>query len=193
MISNIGNADSALRIIGGEWRSRQIHFRSDPDIRPTPVRIRETLFNWLQHMIRGASCLELYAGTGILSIEALSRGARHVSIVDQSVSAIEYINTNLQKLCDDKSRYSTARSEASHWLEQQPDTTWDVIFLDPPFESCDLGRLLPLISQQQLLNPAGFVYIETPSALTQSDLPSDWRIYRQKQASRVHYCLCHNA
>jgi len=184
---------NSVRIIGGSWRSRRIDFRPDVGIRPTPDRIRETLFNWLQKKITGASCLELYAGSGVLSMEALSRGARHVTIIDQSAAVISRIKANLQKLGSPTSNYDCIQYDAGNWIRHQADTRWDVIFLDPPFNSAELEMLLPLISAAQLLHPDGYLYIETPMPLTINDLPPDWQIYRNKKASKVHYCLCQRA
>ena len=183
---------SSIRVIGGQWRSRRIVFRTDPAIRPTPDRIRETLFNWLQNSISDASCLELFAGTGALSIEALSRGADHVTIVDQSAAIIGSIRSNLEVLCEDEARYDCIEADAVNWIQHQEGRAWDIIFLDPPFDSDSLTTILPIIADQRLLQPDGHIYIESPKSLDSSELPPGWEIARKKQASNVHYCLCRN-
>ncbi len=179
-----------IRIIGGRWRSRKVAFTNDGAIRPTPDRVRETLFNWLQPHIHGARCLELYAGSGILSIEALSRGAEHVIIVDQSSSTTHAIRNSLQSLDASTTRYQCIQADAGVWIEQQSQVAWDIIFLDPPFAGDELAAVLPLISNRQLLKTGGLIYIESPGELSRSDLPTEWEILRNKQASNVHYCLC---
>jgi len=178
-----------LRIIGGDWRSRKISFAHNPAIRPSPDRIRETLFNWLQYSIPGARCLELYAGSGILSLEALSRHASHITIVDRAADVIAAIKTNLTLLKAEPGQYECIQASALTWLSSQ-ENTWDLIFLDPPFKSQELESLLPIIATNKLLKPDGYVYLETPKAIEQQDLPEGWHIHRNKKAASVHYCLC---
>ena len=178
----------SLRVIGGTWRGRKISFADDEAIRPSPDRIRETLFNWLQNSIFDAKCLELYAGSGILSIEALSRGASHATSIDQTSATIETIRQNLASLDLEASRYSCIRSNANVWLEAQT-ASFDLIFLDPPFDSNELALILPIIHTNNLLAEHGFVYVESSEALDPSLLPREWTIYRSKKAGSVHYCL----
>jgi len=180
--------ERSLKIIGGEWRSRVIDFAEDKTIRPTPVRIRETLFNWLQLSVPGARCLELYCGSGILSIEALSRGAKHVTMIDQSREAISKVKQSLKELSADPARYHCEQAFAQNWLSQE-NSLFDIIFLDPPFESPELESLLPLIKSKHLLSEDGFIYIESPQAILAETLPEGWTIYRNKKAAKVHYCL----
>ena len=115
------NSSRTLRVIGGEFRSRQIEFATDSAIRPTPDRVRETLFNWLQSSVGGARCLELYGGSGILSIEALSRGASHVTVIDKSDKACRQIRNNIESLCTVDSRYLCQNAQAYDWLSQHKD------------------------------------------------------------------------
>ncbi len=180
-----------LRIIGGKWRRRKITFAPDPAIRPSPDRVRETLFNWLQASITDARCLDLYAGSGILSIEALSRGAQDVILVDQSLAAIRQIEANLMNLDAETSTFHCVQSRAAEWLDHQKDTGWDLIFLDPPFESKELELTLPLIAMRSLLRPGGLVYIESAELISQSEIPPSWSVYKSSHAAGVHYCLCH--
>jgi len=180
-----------LRIIGGKWRRRKITFAPDPAIRPSPDRVRETLFNWLQASITDARCLDLYAGSGILSIEALSRGAQDVILVDQSLAAIRQIEANLMNLDAETCTFHCVQSRAAEWLDHQKDTGWDLIFLDPPFESKELELTLPLIAMRSLLRPGGLVYIESAELISQSEIPPSWSVYKSSHAAGVHYCLCH--
>ncbi len=183
---------NTVRIIGGQWRSRKILFAVNDEIRPTPGRIRETLFNWLASCIRGASCLELYAGSGILSIEALSRGAQHITVIDRSASSVHQVRKSLQALDAGLDRYQCIQSDAFQWIQKHDRDAWDLIFLDPPFQHTkhELDLVLPLISARGLLATDGVVYIETPHEVIQSDLPDRWEILKHKKASNVHYCLC---
>ncbi|MFT7688747.1 MAG: 16S rRNA (guanine966-N2)-methyltransferase [Candidatus Azotimanducaceae bacterium] len=185
---NRENNERTLRVIGGTWRGRKISFAKDKAIRPSPDRVRETLFNWLQSSIFGAKCLELYSGSGILSIEALSRGAEHTTIIDQSKDALETIKLNLGLLSAVHSRFSCVQGKASVWLETQTQA-FDIIFLDPPFDSFELEQVLPLIKQNNLLAEQGYIYIESAQALDPSLMPKEWKVHRSKQAASVHYCL----
>ncbi len=110
--------DRTLRIIGGNWRGRKITFPEHDDIRPTGDRVRETLFNWLMHDIRGADCLDLFAGSGVLSIEALSRGANHVTLIESNEAASSGISQNLALLDADPNRFDNIKSNAMTWLGQ---------------------------------------------------------------------------
>ncbi len=179
--------DRTLRIIGGKWRGRKITFLPDSSLRPTGDRIRETLFNWLMHDIRGANCLDLFAGSGILSMEALSRGAAHVTLIENNPESSSRIQHNLDALGTEPSQIKNVRTDAISWLSTCTDA-FDIVFLDPPFS----GGLLPSILKQLATRPiAGkFVYIESPEALLAKDLPDHWRLHRQKRAAAVHFSLC---
>jgi 16S rRNA (guanine966-N2)-methyltransferase len=181
----------SLRVIGGTWRGRKISFADDEAIRPSPDRIRETLFNWLQNSIFDAKCLELYAGSGILSVEALSRGASHATIIDQTRATVDVIRQNLDSLDLEKSRFSCIQSDANVWLAAQTEP-FNLIFLDPPFNSDELARILPIIQFNNLLTEEGFIYVESAEVLNPSMLPREWTIYRSKKAASVHYCLINN-
>ncbi|MDE1922583.1 MAG: 16S rRNA (guanine(966)-N(2))-methyltransferase RsmD [Gammaproteobacteria bacterium] len=176
-----------MRIIGGAWRGRRIAFPERPDLRPTPDRVRETLFNWLQPHIVGARCLDLFAGSGALGLEALSRGARHVVFVERDAAAADALRGHLEHLgaaargevhC--RSAVQTLRDAA------QP---FDLIFLDPPFASAALGEILPLIAERGWLAPAGLVYLENARAAGAPPLPPAWRLLKSKSAGEVGYHL----
>ncbi|MBV1876449.1 MAG: 16S rRNA (guanine(966)-N(2))-methyltransferase RsmD [Pseudomonadales bacterium] len=178
-----------LRVIGGKYRSRKIKFAADIAVRPTPNRTRETLFNWLQPSIQDAKCLELYGGSGIISIEALSRGADHITIVEQSAPIHEQIKRNLEDICPDPTRYLCVHANALHWINQHCNQQWDLVFLDPPFDSNELSRLLPMLATHKMLAEDGLIYIESAQPTTPAQLPENWQIIRQKKAASVHYCL----
>ena len=187
-MSNQKNKHS-LRIIGGNWRGRKVSFINNEEIRPTPDRVRETLFNWLTGYIRDARCLELYAGSGILSLEALSRGARTVTMVEKMLSTVEHLELEFEKLDIPAHQFQLFNMSAIEWLSNNNSKTFDIIFLDPPFGSNELDSSLEHIYAANLLDSDGLVYIESAEAVSAGDLSAEWTIHRQKRAASVHYCL----
>ncbi|MBT4160018.1 MAG: 16S rRNA (guanine(966)-N(2))-methyltransferase RsmD [Gammaproteobacteria bacterium] len=175
----------ALRIIGGKWRGRKVSFPERSDIRPTGDRIRETLFNWLMHDIRDARCLDLYAGSGILSIEALSRDAAHVTLVETDGQTVDHLKLSLEGL--EAENYDLYRADADEWLSNSSDS-FDVIFLDPPFQSDVLIRVCETIARNNIARH--FVYLESKTADVFDSLPENWQVHRQKHSGSVHYGLC---
>ena len=146
-----------VRIIGGKWRGRKLHVAS-PSIRPSPDRARVTLFNWLARELPGARVLDLFAGTGVLGFEALSRGAKHVTFVDNSSSAIERLGRHQTLL--EAVDADIVRADAVQWLASQPpEERWDVVFLDPPFDSSLLATTVRVVAGH--LSENGVVYAES--------------------------------
>jgi 16S rRNA (guanine966-N2)-methyltransferase len=170
-----------VRIIGGEWRGRLIHFREAPDLRPTPSRVRETLFNWLGQTIPELTCLDLFAGSGALGFEALSRGAKTVVMVEKSADTARTLKDNAQRLGAGGARIVVA--DAQEWLDRNTER-FDIIFLDPPFSGNLLERLLPRLGQH--LAPGGRVYCESPEGVSESPI---WMIVRSSRAGRVWHQL----
>lgn len=154
-----------LRIIGGMWRSRRIQFIDSPKIRPTPDRVRETLFNWLINDISGAVCLDLFAGSGALGFEAISRGAEQAVLVEEDVQIAATLNEQKQQF---KAHTIEIKNQSALDYLQNVSRQFDVIFLDPPFDSDLLDKAVPLIIDQQLLSENGRLYIET-SAMQNGD------------------------
>ena len=175
-----------LRIIGGEWRGRKIHFPPVQAIRPTPDRVRETVFNWLQGVTPGSRCLDLYAGSGALGLEALSRGAREVVFVDVEPAVVRHLGDTLRSLSCDRGR--VVRADAAGYLAQ-PATPFDVIFLDPPFAAPVLPDICQRIEAGGWLREGGLVYIESPSAAGEPLLPAGWSLLKSKRAGEVGYHL----
>ena len=175
-----------LRIIGGTWRSRKIPFAVDAGVRPTPDRVRETLFNWLQPVIHGARCLDLYSGSGALSFEALSRGAAAVVMVDEDLRVIQQLQHNVELLKTDHVRIEW--TDALQFLlgKSQP---FDVVFLDPPFRDDVLMECCQRIERYGWLAPGGWIYIESDSRREMTDLPDNWKIVHRKIAGQVAYHL----
>ena len=149
-----------LRIIGGQWRSRKLPFVDAVGLRPTPDRIRETLFNWLRSDIHGASCLDLFAGSGALGFEALSRGAKPLVFIEKDRLATEQLRQNLDLLNASALVFQT---DALDYLSTQATDALDIIFLDPPYRKGLLDKSLTLINDKALLKPQGLIYLEHES------------------------------
>lgn len=170
-----------IRIGGGTLRSRVISFPDAEGLRPTPDRVRETLFNWLGQTLHGRSCLDLFAGSGALGLEAASRGAERVTMIELNRVVFRALQENMQKLkCADVFAYCQDGLEFASRDTQR----YDVIFLDPPFDSECLPRLLEILPQR--LNENGLLYVETGVAF---DLPPLWQSVKSGKAGQVHYQL----
>lgn len=181
---------STLRIIGGEWRSRKLPFPTIEGLRPTPDRVRETLFNWLQTSTPGASCLDLFCGSGALGFEALSRGAASVTFVDRSPEVSRQVRQNLNLLKAQNA--DVVCTGVIEWLEvkkadQEP--RYDLVFLDPPFRQDLIKPAATLLETRNLLNNNALIYIETESNWQPDGLPENWTLYREKMAGQVCYRL----
>jgi 16S rRNA (guanine966-N2)-methyltransferase len=178
-----------LRIIGGQWRRRSIAVLEQPGLRPTPDRVRETLFNWLAPDIEQAICLDLFAGSGILGFEALSRGAAHVTMLDNNPSVVAHLKKIAQNFTIAPQHLAIYCQSASHWLKALPAQGYDIIFIDPPFASDLLVKILTQLIHYPGIGPNTLLYVETaaqtPLPLTQ--LP--WQPIRSKIASQVSYYL----
>lgn len=177
---------NTLRIIGGEWRGRKLRFADGEGLRPTTDRVRETLFNWLQPVIAGARCLDLFSGSGALGLEALSRGAAEVTFVDTNPRAIAALKENLALLQVDNAQ--VVRSDALAFLRGDPQV-YDVVFLDPPFRRELLQPALKRLGEGGWLAPGSRVYIELESELDEPELPEGWEMLRSKRAGQVAYHL----
>lgn len=175
-----------LRIIGGEWRGRKVHFPPVTAIRPTPDRVRETVFNWLQATAPGSRCLDLYAGSGALGLEALSRGAREVVFVDFEAAVYRHLVSTLRVLGSDRGR--VIRSDARQFLAGTGEP-FDIIFLDPPFGEPVLADVCRRIEAGGWLAPGGLVYLEAPASAGPPELPAGWTMLRTKRAGEVGYHL----
>jgi len=175
-----------VRIIGGRWRGRRIGVPSLPALRPSPDRVRETLFNWLQSVIGGARCLDLFAGTGALGIEALSRGASHVVFVDCEPMVARHLNDTVRQL-EAEAMASVYVADAMRFLDG-PVQGFDVVFLDPPFASDLLGRALSRLANGWL-RPGGHVYAESSADAGLPELPPGWVVHRSGRAGQVGYHL----
>ncbi len=177
-----------LRIIGGQWRGRKLTFPDVPGLRPTPDRLRETLFNWLQTEIHGARCLDLFAGSGALGLEALSRGASRVVLVDESSAVTQQLEVNLRSLRADDA--AVIRMPVQTFLERGPgDARYDIVFLDPPFGQNLLPPSLQRLEDRDWLAPGARIYIESESQLRELPLPAGWELLKEKRSGQVIYRL----
>lgn len=185
----MNRAGGTLRIIGGDWRSRVIAFAPGEGVRPTPDRVRQTLFDWLAPCIEGARCLDLFAGSGALGLEALSRGAAQVEFVEQSRAQADAI-TRAIGLLHAQDRAILACASAMRWLDQALAAArapaFDIVFLDPPYATDLLSRALPLLPV--LLKPGNRIYLEHPADQT-PQLPEGYQWLREKKAGRVSFGL----
>jgi 16S rRNA (guanine966-N2)-methyltransferase len=176
-----------LRIIGGQWRSRRLSFPDAPGLRPTPDRVRETLFNWLAPYVEGAKVLDPFAGSGALYLEALSRGASLGLALDTNATAIASLRKNLDLL--ECSVGQLQQSDALRYLESQPATPFDLVFLDPPFHQNLLAGACTLLEQREWLNERAWIYTESETPPSTLELPANWRLHREKKAGQVYYAL----
>lgn len=181
------SARNRVRIIGGEWRSRVLQFPDAPSLRPTPDRVRETLFNWLQLRIHGARCLDLFAGSGALGFEALSRGAASVTALETASTAAASLRHNATLLGTD--RLQLIQQDALRWLDTPATQQFDIVFIDPPFADNAHARCCALLQQHGWLAAGALVYLESGSSLLTLALPPSWQLTRHKQAGDVHYGL----
>ncbi len=170
-----------VRIIGGLWRSRVLRFPDVPGLRPTPDRVRETVFNWLGQDLTGKRCLDLFSGSGALGFEAASRGALEVVMVERDAGALRALEENLRLLGPAPVR--PIRADALEFLRSDAGR-YDVVFLDPPYAMGEQARLLEQVRLR--LAPRALVYVEAPHA---AQPPAGWEVYRSARAGVVHYQL----
>jgi len=170
-----------MRIIGGAWRSRMISFPDQTELRPTPDRVRETLFNWLGQDLSGLACLDLFAGSGALGFEAASRGATRVTLVERERAAHAALGANCKTL--GAAQVEVVRDDALHFLRSSGDV-YDVVFLDPPFAAGHWDELLTHLVPR--LASAALVYCESGDKL---EPPAGWAVHRHGRAGQVNYQL----
>ena len=175
-----------VRIIGGKWRSRRLSVPDVKDLRPTPDRVRETLFNWLAAKIAGAHCLDLFAGTGVLGFEALSRGAQQVVMVDQSPEVVKCLQAELKKF--DAENGSVYQAVVPQQL-QPALHPFDIVFLDPPYQSELLRACCFYLEDKNFLADDAYIYLEAGQIIKDNDLPANWRLIKSQRAGQVFYHL----
>ena len=174
-----------LRIIGGQWRSRKLLFEPGEGLRPTGNRIREMLFNWLQHDVRGARVLDLFSGSGALGFEAASRGAGQVVLVDSSFATVEVLRRNCALLQSDQIEVVHAKAAAYLDTSAPP---FDLLFLDPPFADDELDAICARLETRRFVNRGARIYIETPRGRP-INTPESWKLLRNKSTGNVEVRL----
>jgi 16S rRNA (guanine966-N2)-methyltransferase len=180
------HAAGKLRIIGGSLRGSKLAVPDVPGLRPTSDRVRETLFNWLMPVIDGARCLDLFAGTGALGIEALSRGAAWADFIESDSRLAQALRENLQRL---KQTQASVRSgDAATLLRMPPQSPYDIVFVDPPFSAAFWEPIAHTLEAQGWLRAGSFIYLEMPAQLRPA-LPEAWDLHRESTAGAVRYAL----
>lgn len=178
-----------LRIIGGLWRGRKLSFPDANGLRPTGDRIRETLFNWLAPEIHGAHCLDLFAGSGALGLEALSRGAETSLLLEKNADAARQLKSNLQLL--QAGNGNVEQTDSLEWLTRQPPAhRYDIVFIDPPFALDLWEKIAAALEAYHWLSDSATIYMEAPRD-AHLQLPASWQLHRDKQAGQVSFRLYH--
>lgn len=182
-----------IRIIGGTWRSRKIQFPSVAGLRPTPNRIRETLFNWLTSHIRDARCLDLFTGSGALGFESLSRGAAYVLCLEKNREAYQMLLKNAERLKADN--MDIQEKDALTWLSEpsqqllDASKTFDIVFVDPPYALKALSKCFALLENQAWFAINTLIYFESDVLIESLTLPDTWKVLKKKKAGSVYYYL----
>ena len=176
-----------VRIIGGMWRRRMLNLPRVAQVRPTPDRVRETLFNWLAPFIAGTSCLDAFAGSGALGFEAASRGASRVRLLDTSAEVVAHLREQCEAF--DAQTISVEHADAVSWLERPAVESFDAIFIDPPFDAEMIEPTVNAIAGNGWLASGGVVFIEAGARAARPELPVGWAFEREKRAGRVRYYL----
>ncbi len=172
-----------VRIIGGQWKRTKLKVADKPGLRPTPDRVRETLFNWLGQDLRGLRCMDVFAGTGALGFEAASRGAADVIVVEQDSALIEQLKATQTQLA--ATQVHVFRGDGVASLRQATPASLHVIFIDPPFDSALVEPALAAASRAVAVD--GFVYLESPTAWSDAQLaPLGLAVHRYLKAGAVH-------
>ncbi len=174
-----------LRVIGGDWRSRQLVFHDAPGLRPTPARVRETLFNWLQYDVAGSRCLDLYAGSGALGIEAASRGASAVLQVENNAQACRQLKENTVKLA--ARQVKIVQQDVFRFLAGDAEQ-FDLVFLDPPFARQLAQQTCQWLEDKAWLRQNAKIYVEVEKGLALDEMPN-WRQVKMKTAGEVDFYL----
>lgn len=186
----MGARSNQVRIIAGQWRGRRLTFPAIDGLRPTSDRVRETLFNWLSPVLRGARCLDLFAGSGALGFEAASRGAAAVVMNDRNAQVVSALRRSRELLA--AGQVEVLGGDMRDCLDPAREG-FDLVFLDPPFARPGLlDEAIDLLRQPQRLKAGAFIYIELPANRRLDNLPESWELYREKHAGAVSYRLYRN-
>ncbi len=179
---------NSIRIIAGQWRGRRLPVLDVEGLRPSTDRVRETLFNWLMYDVAGARCLDLFAGTGSLGLECLSRGAAKAVFVDSDKQIASQLQRNLSTL-ESSDMGEVVVQSATNFLATPANKQFDLVFLDPPFESDLLVKAMPLLMENGWLADGALVYVEQASKKDPENTPDEWQIYKEGKAGYCRYSL----
>ena len=185
-----GAQSNRVRIIGGQWRGSWLEFPSVAGLRPSSDRMRETLFNWLQPLLPGASCLDVCAGSGVLGFEAVSRGARHATLIDKDAAVVALLNAARQRFAAE-SEIEIVRQDAVHWL-QQCETQFDLVFVDPPYDTGLYPALLQAMQAASIFHSHAHLFIEwgaDQESPLSGLLDSGWELYRDMRTRHAQCAL----
>ncbi|MFC5570755.1 16S rRNA (guanine(966)-N(2))-methyltransferase RsmD [Lysobacter yangpyeongensis] len=174
-----------VRIIGGRWRGTRLEVPPAPGLRPTSDRVRETLFNWLQAAVPGARVLDLFAGSGALGLEALSRGAASAVLVERDAKLAAALRSTAARLQGGEAAH-VVQADAMAWLHGQAHGSFDIAFVDPPFDANFWGAILPALTPK--LSAEGWLYVEAPPTADAAP-PQEWSLHREGRTREVHYAL----
>lgn len=186
---------SGIRIIAGKWRGRRLPVVAAEGLRPTTDRVRETVFNWLMHDLAGARCLDLFAGSGGLGLESISRGASFVQFVEldrqvaQSISAALTVLDVAQLAASGGVTTNVYCGAAQQFLATHTGPVFEIVYLDPPYQSGLLSKTAVTLEESKCLAPTALIYVEYSSQDTPPDLPTQWRLLREGRAGHSYYCL----
>ena len=178
---------NTIRLISGHWRGRRLPVLEHDGLRPSTDRVRETLFNWLMHDIAGARCLDLFAGTGALGLECLSRGADSAVFVEANKAVATQLHKNLQTL-NALEQAEVITQNAINMVSTAAPKPFDLVFLDPPFGSDLLARVMPLLQDNAWLADDALIYVEQPSKQDPESTPC-WTLYKEGKAGHSRYTL----
>ena len=182
---------NSFRIISGDFRGRKFSFPDVDGLRPTPGKIRETLFNWLQFDIINKTALDPFAGSGALSLEAISRGAKEVYVIEKDRNIYKKLKSNFKLL--DRNQYTIINEDSMIHLAKPCKQSFDLVFLDPPFAKNMLIQTIEKLSSNNYINSQSQIYIESEYKITKDNLSSvinyHFKINKQKKSGNVHYCL----
>jgi len=176
-----------IRIIAGRWKRRKLAFPQSPSLRPTPDRVRETLFNWLAPDLPGARCLDLFAGSGGLGFEAASRGAARVVMVERDSRSAAALRRQRELL--GATETEVVAGDALSWLERPPATRFDVVFIDPPYRLNLHAAVCRLLEERGWLRAGARIYLETGRRESRPAVPESWSFVHEKRAGVVRYYL----
>jgi 16S rRNA (guanine966-N2)-methyltransferase len=186
-----GKHKGSVRIISGSWRGRRIPVADAPGLRPTGDRVRETLFNWLQAYVPGSSCLDVFAGTGVLGLEAASRGATNVVLLEKHAAAVAALRDFVAGLGNEA--VSVCQTNSLAYLAGPADQVFDLVFVDPPFDLDVQEQVLDLLAGGGWLSADAFVYVESSNKNAAVSAPSGWQLIRSKVIGEVRLQLFRTA